>query len=471
MRPVHIVTAFSRFHLLETLIQHYRPMNIIWHPVVFASEFRESDWPDEAWILPFVAADAKGSKDTWGNHKKNAFIHSGQIHANDYYWILDDDDMAPKATVDVLREMSDDVVVISLQRGYHIPPNVIPERRYGTSPLIAHPAHMVVGKVSQQQYICKGWVFEQTNLIEEDDIQTADGIVIEWLAKHFRIRYEPEIVAWFNYFEPGRWDNPERLKIGFGVMVNDIGRLDMCLRQSSLDPRLIVNTVKLPESATQGLNKLLGILEEQGHDIGILVHQDMFFRQGWTEQVLDQIEFLPSSWVVAGPIGKDMEGNVRGKFHDMRLPLHFYSDDLPLAASCFDEAVLIINLKKKFRFDETMDGFDLYGTLVVLQAWEMGGTAWIIDAFCEHYCMRPFTWVPDGNFSDHFRWLHQRFPQAERIDTTVLGVRKKDSRRRYDLPEDNLYIDPKFPSYQDDYDKTMMEGRDATVKEECRQSV
>ena len=84
--------------------------------------------------------------------------------------------------------------------------------------------------------------------------------------------------------------------------------------------------------------------------------------------------------------------------------------------------MIFVNLKKGFRFDENLSGFDLYGTMCVLQAQEMGGTAWIIDAFCEHYCMRPFTWYPDKEFEESFKWLHQRFPDAKRIDSTVLGV-------------------------------------------------
>lgn len=217
--------------------------------------------------------------------------------------------------------------------------------------------------------------------------------------------------------------NKGRMKVAFGLLVNDLQRLDMVFRQSEIDPATSCHTIKLPDTACQGLNKLLGIMEAEGNDIAILTHQDMFYRQGWIDQVKDKICELPDSWIVAGIIGKDMDGAICGRMHDMRIPLHFStSHNFPEPASCFDECCIIVNLKKGFRFDEDMPGFDLYGTLCVLQAKELGGTAWIIDAFAEHYCMRPFSWYPDKAFEDCFRWIHRRFPNADRIDTTVLGA-------------------------------------------------
>jgi hypothetical protein len=142
--------------------------------------------------------------------------------------------------------------------------------------------------------------------------------------------------------------------------------------------------------------------------------------------LVNQIRLLPEDWTLAGVIGKDWDGAICGRLHYMRIPLHFSTaHNYPHPASCFDECVIIVNLKKKFRFDEDMPGFDLYGTQCVLKAIEEGGTAWMIDAFCEHYCMRPFTWYPDKKFEDCFKWLYQRFPNARKIDSTVLGVEKK----------------------------------------------
>jgi hypothetical protein len=219
------------------------------------------------------------------------------------------------------------------------------------------------------------------------------------------------------------------MRFAFGALVNDMMRLDMCLKQSDLPGTVTI--ILNPESATVGLNKLLSIMAAEGADVAVLLHQDMYIRNGWMQQVEEQIALLPPDWVVAGIIGKDMEGNICGKFHDMRIAPVFNTSDIhtfPQAASCFDECCIIVNLQSGFRFDETLAGFDLYGTLAVLQAWEMGGTAWVIDAFAEHYCMRPFSWFPDKDFQARFKWLHERFPNALKIDSTVLGVPNKNEK-------------------------------------------
>lgn len=211
--------------------------------------------------------------------------------------------------------------------------------------------------------------------------------------------------------------------LAFGVLVNDVQRLDMCFRQSEIEGK--AHMILHPTSATTGLNRLLMRMEDEGAEIGVLAHQDMHFRQGWVDQVREQVSKLPPSWVVAGIIGKDMKGNICGKLHDMRIAPLFNTSEMhefPHLASCFDECVILVNLRKRFRFDERLEGFDLYGTMCVLQAWEQGGTAWILDAFAEHYCMRPFSWFPDKEFQARWRWLHRRFPGAPRIDSTVIGV-------------------------------------------------
>jgi len=211
------------------------------------------------------------------------------------------------------------------------------------------------------------------------------------------------------------------ITMGFGALVNDPMRLDMVLKQSQIKGD--VHFIKLPSSATSGLNKLLNIMQEAGHDVAALVHQDMYFRHGWVETVKAQLKLLPDDWIVAGIIGKDMKGEICGRLHDMRMPLLFNTPHtFPVEASCFDECCIFVNLKSQFRFDTRLDGFDLYGTLAVLQAEEMGGSAWIINAFAEHYCLRPFPWKAGKDFYERADWLKQRFPNAQRIDSTVVGV-------------------------------------------------
>ena len=428
MTQIHIITPFMRANLKETLIEAYRPMNIIWHPIMFFDEMVDFDHQGQnQWIFPLVipgeAASCKVKMP--GCYKRNLFIKNIPIIDDDYYVTADDDDMYESGVFDAIKKMNDDIVIISMKRGDCIPDDVTPIRRYPTSTLIAKPENIQIGRISAQQSFVKGRIFKQ-HLFNEDSHCWDGEIAIHHKDSGEHVGYRPELFALFNFYEPGRWNNVENPGIAFGLLVNDMMRLDMVFRQSELDPNIQCHTIKLPETATNGLNKLLEIIEAEGHDVAVLSHQDMFYRSGWIEQMKSKIAELPDSWVVAGIIGKDMEGAICGKLHDMRIPLHFHTGhNFPVEASCFDECCIIVNLKHRFRFDEGLKGFDLYGTLCVLQAQEMGLTAWIIDAFCEHYCMRPFSWYPDKNFEACFKWVYGRFPNARRIDTTVMGVPRK----------------------------------------------
>jgi hypothetical protein len=420
-KKIHLIMPFSRRHLWDKLIKAYGEMNVILHPLTMPGEVNSMMACDstEEWIQPFRSAHAYAF-----NQSKllNEFIQNTPIIDDDYYVSMSDDDMYEQGVFDSIRNMDDLVVVISMKRGYRVPAGLPIEKRYPPTTLTAGPENMRIGCIGGEQMFIKGSILKNIRF-DEEQTTVADGFVAETLKNFCTIRYEPDLFCLFNYYEPDRWKMMDG-RIAFGCMVNDLMRVDMVLKRSHLDPSIPCHTILNPESATKGMNRLLDTIEGTGADIAILVHQDMHFRHGWTDQVKTQLEILPKNWVCAGVIGKDRNGLICGKFHDMRIPDHFDTSDIhkfPHPACCFDEAVIIINLKTGFRFDEALDSFDLYGTLVVLQAWEMGGTAWIIDAFCEHYCMRSFQWHPDQSFVRNYKWLFDRFNGIQ-MDSTALGL-------------------------------------------------
>lgn len=435
-RNIHLVMPFWRKEQRDILIEAYRPMNIIMHPIMFQDEV--VDWKEDDWIHPVVVPmDAKDSIAGYpGTLKRNWFIASYPINDDDYYVCVDDDDMYEANVFEELRWMPDDITIISMKRGNHVPRDAEEIRRYPVSTLVAKPNNISIRSISGQQCFICGRLFKSFRLNENSGVWDGEMIVHHKEAGE-RFAYRPDLFAQFNFYEPGRWDPP--YKIAFGALVNNEHRFEMVLQQSELSG-FPLEVVYNPETACKGLNRLLATMEEKGYEIAVLAHQDVFFRSWWVAQMREQIELLPDSWIVAGVIGKDMQGKICGKMQDMRMPLAFNTSHYqPQMASCFDECVIIVNLKKGFRFDEGLPGFDLYGTLCVCQAWEMGGSAWIISAFTEHYCTRSFDWFPGKDFEESFQWLHKRFAKsvAERIDTTVLGVR--DSLPRYDDEFDGDY--------------------------------
>ena len=418
---IHLIMPFSRPENKDKLIEAYRPMGVILHPIMFEDERVEFTGEDK-WIRPVIVAEKSADCKVLmpGTYKRNQWIETYTIHDEDYYVTVDDDDMYEPNVFDEIKKMDDDIVIISMKRGHRTPKGVPETRKYPTDTLWARPENVHLGEISAQQSFVKGRIFKEH--LHNEEFHCWDGeLAVHHKESGEQIAYRPDLFALFNYYEPDRWD--KGLKVVFGCMVSDPQRFSMVLQQSQINSPLMF--VQNPESATKGLNILLDKAENESADICCLVHQDMYFRYGWIEQVRSQIKLLPDSWVVAGVIGKDASGLICGKFHDMRIPDHFNTSDIhgfPHEACCFDEAVIIVNMKKGFRFDESLTGFDLYGTLCCLQAWESGQSSWVIDAFCEHYCMRPFSWAPCETFVKNYKMLHNRFSAKFKLDSTALGL-------------------------------------------------
>jgi hypothetical protein len=431
MRQIHLIMPYMRANNKEVLLNAYRPMDIILHPIMFEHEAAAISF-DEPWIFP-VIVPREYEQGPEGmeiqNIKRNYFIQNCEIIDDDYYVAVDDDDMYEPGVFDAVKQMDNDIVIISMKRGYRIPDGVIPDRRYPISTLYAHPDNVRVGTISNQQSFVKGHIFKK--YLYDDQGHCGDGrLAVRRKEAGIQTVYRPDLFVLFNYYEPGRW---EPVNVAFGCMINDAYRFNTVLKKSAL-PGEVHYTIN-PKSATKGINQLLDILEKEGVDIAVIAHQDIYFRNGWLETARAKLAELPDSWVVAGVVGKAMDGLICGNIHDMRIVDHIDSRHVhkfPQPAASFDECVLIFNMEKKFRFDESLDGFDLYGTLAVLQTWEMNGTTWIIDAFCEHYCMRPFTWFPGEDFKQRFKMLFDRYnAKFGPIDSTVF-VSKEEVQTRFE---------------------------------------
>lgn len=418
MKQIHLIMPFMRHNFKGKLIEAYRPMGIIWHPIMFRDE--ATDFPNEPWIVPYVPfIDSKEYAVLMpGNFKRNRFIFTQEIVDDDYYVTVDDDDMYEAGVFDKIKQMDDDIVIISMKRGHFMPIGVSEVRKYPTTTLYAHSDNVQIGSISAQQSFVKGKIFK-AHLFNEDSHQWDGEIAVHHKGSGEQIRYEPDLFALFNYYEPGRWDDGNH-KIAFGCMVNDLKRFGVILGNSEIEG-IPCYTILTPKSASKGLNKLLEIIESKGAEIGILTHQDMYYRKEWLGKVQTQIALLPENWVIAGLVGKDEKGELCGHFHDMSTPLWIRSDhEFPIECSCIDECTIIVNMKSGFRFDENLLGFDLYGTYAPLRAREMGGTAWIIDAWAEHYCGRFHRgWEPDDRFKAMWKWIYDRFP-GQKLSSTIL---------------------------------------------------
>jgi hypothetical protein len=183
---IHLIMPFGRPHLKEILLREYEPMGVILHPIFLPGEtvcFEETDW-----VQPFVCG--KGNT---------------EIVGRDFYIVMPDDDMIEPGVCDKVREMEDDIIVVSMKRGDNVPD--VSTNVSGACPthtLYAHPSCMRPCGVGIEQLFIRGFIFK-TLYLDETNLW-GDGELASKLVNRYPVRYEPELYVRFNYYEPGRWD-------------------------------------------------------------------------------------------------------------------------------------------------------------------------------------------------------------------------------------------------------------------------
>lgn len=205
------------------------------------------------------------------------------------------------------------------------------------------------------------------------------------------------------------------------ALVDNIGILIGNLMTSRIDGNLefIMNS----RSATEGMNKLLKKCSKV--DVVAIVHQDVILPFDWVGKTKQLLNDLPADWGVAGIWGArlvDGRQDPIGRIADTRLSKlspdgHVWKGQMPCIIDSLDEVCLIFNMETEFRFEERLEGFDLYGTYACLRMREMGYEAYVIDNAVMHNTSRPMKWTPDEKFLKSWEWLKKRFPGQDIVST------------------------------------------------------
>jgi len=294
---------FSRHELKDTLIEAYRPMNVILHPIMFQDEATEFN---ESWIYPVIIP--MKSKDCQvlmpGNFKRNWWIQNHEIIDDDYYVTVDDDDMYEPEVFGAIKQMDDDIVIVSMKRGNNIPADATQARQYPTDTLHAHPDNMWIGAISAQQLFVKGKIF-RAHTFNEGSHDWDGEIAIHHKESGEQIAYRPGLFALFNYYEPGRWDTRIKMcsivipvynqhevttECVCSVIKNTPEPFEIIIYDNGSEPpikfqdehiRIIRNDTNLGFHLAVNL----GIREARGDTI-ILLNNDVIVTPGWTERLL-----------------------------------------------------------------------------------------------------------------------------------------------------------------------------------------
>jgi hypothetical protein len=196
----NIVMPFSRHHLINELLDWYNHPNVMLHLVVFQDQFKNliSD-KIKIWI---VKPCGKGIDICY--YKCNQFKTIAPIIDDDYYLFTTDDNALEKNVISEVLKMNDEVVYISMKRGHNIVPNPSLPFYQSTNTLVAAPENAKRASIAFGQLIFKGHAYKKVQY--DDTKHYADGLMGAYVKENLKVRYEPNLYALYNWFEPGRWN-------------------------------------------------------------------------------------------------------------------------------------------------------------------------------------------------------------------------------------------------------------------------
>jgi hypothetical protein len=201
----NVITPLNRFENFNAMNLMLAEHDVRWHVITDAdAKYHVKSF--HQWVWPFIAHNSEGTFFERCNRSINLWMDEHAWVDEDFYCILNDDDAYEPGFFDKIRKYADaDIIVPSMMRGARIPAGVAPERAHGTDTLVADPANMQVGRIGVEQMIVRGRILKNCRL---PLTIAGDGEMLTYIAatNPGKVVYAPEANVWFNYLEPGRWN-------------------------------------------------------------------------------------------------------------------------------------------------------------------------------------------------------------------------------------------------------------------------
>ena len=208
--------------------------------------------------------------------------------------------------------------------------------------------------------------------------------------------------------------------VGFACISNNESVLRSNLLRSNDLQGAEVELERNPGSAARGLNAAMDRLRPRV-DLIVLVHQDVFLPEGWVQRLLMEIERLPKDWGVIGSFGVS-EGHgtcgrvwSTGQGRELGRKL-----DSPQPAISLDELLLVVRAESGLSFDESLDGFHLYATDLILMAARRKLPSFVVDLPVVHNS-RALFWL-DRSYRRAQQFLRRKYPDVLPISSLIIPV-------------------------------------------------
>lgn len=215
--------------------------------------------------------------------------------------------------------------------------------------------------------------------------------------------------------------------------VSEEDTLAQCLAASPeiASGRYSLSTYRGYASAASALN---AALRAATADWVVLAHQDVYFPPGSLkrlEKSLDALSEASPSTAVCGAIGRTRAGETVGEVWSSGMgKLVGVPVDQPVEVDTIDEVVICVR-RGTVVFDESLPGFHLYGTDIVLGAQQRGLTALVVPSTLIHHS-KPVIDL-SGDYARAYRHLRRKWASRLPLLTMMGDVRA--------LPGHAMYLD------------------------------
>lgn len=214
-------------------------------------------------------------------------------------------------------------------------------------------------------------------------------------------------------------------RIDVAAAVNRVDVLEACLRRSP-DLTGTSLTLRVYQGFASAGAAYNAALMESDADILVLVHQDVYLPRGFLKRLSKQLDALDAAhpdWAVAGVIGLDEEGRLKGRTWSSGLgKIIGTAVGAPERVVTLDEVMLVVRRASDITFDADLPSFHLYGADCVLSARAMGKGAYVIDVPIVHHS-RPVLGL-DGGYKRAYRYMQRKWRAVLPVPNLVCPLRR-----------------------------------------------
>jgi hypothetical protein len=225
---------------------------------------------------------------------------------------------------------------------------------------------------------------------------------------------------------------PNKRNFTFVVAVNDRGVLANNFLASPCFHGQHGHEISIQENASSATLIFNSAMERAKNDIVIFAHQDMFFPESWMDDVnrsIDILEQRKENWGVLGCFGVTAENEGYGYLYAPGQGFLGCAFLEPMPVQTLDEIVLILKQSSGLKFNESLDGFHLYGPDICMTAAEKGLQCYAIPAFSIHNAQ--LNLILPREFYRAYSKFKQIWRHRLPIQTTCIKVSKLDIHMRF----------------------------------------